>query len=80
MLDSALESESTFTKVHTELCKIDVELQIILCRVDKIEATQIQHERSIDNLNNTTEEITASLASVQSAEVEKKQFIQEVCT
>jgi tetratricopeptide (TPR) repeat protein len=73
-----LESESTFTKVHTELCKIDVELQTILCRVDKIEATQIQHERSIDNLNDKTEEITASLASVQSAEVENKQFIQDL--
>jgi hypothetical protein len=35
-----------------------VELQTILCRVDKIEETQIQHERSIDNLNDKTEEIT----------------------
>jgi hypothetical protein len=43
------ESESAFTKVHSELCKIDLEIQTILCRIDKIEATQIQHERSIDD-------------------------------
>jgi hypothetical protein len=40
----------------------------------KIESTQIQHERSINNLDDKTEAITASLASVQSAEVENKQF------
>ena len=46
----ALDSESTFTQVHTELCKIDLEIDYI----------------------------TASLASVQSAEVENKQFIQDL--
>ena len=74
----ALESQSTFTQVHTELCKIDIEIQTILGRVDKIESTQIQHERSINNLDDKTEDITASLASVQSAEVENKQFIQDL--
>ena len=74
----ALDSESTFTQVHTELCKIDLEIQTILCRVDKIESTQIQHERSINNLDDITEDITASLASVQSAEFESKQFIQDL--
>ena len=74
----ALESESTFTKVHTELCKIDLAIQTILGRVDKIESTQIQHERSINNFDDKTEDITASLASVQSAEVKNKQFIQDI--
>ena len=73
----ALESESTFTQVHTELYRIDLEIQTSLGRVDKIESTQIQHERSINNLDDKTEDITASLASVQSAEVENKQFIQD---
>ena len=72
------ESESAFTKVHTELCKIDLEIQTILCRIDKIEATQIQHERSIDNLDDKAEEITTSLAHVKSAEVENKQLIQDL--
>jgi chromosome segregation ATPase len=74
----ALDSESTFTQVHTELCKIDLEIQTILCRVDKIESTRIQHERSINNLDDKTEDSTASLASVQSAEVENKQLIQDL--
>jgi gamma-glutamylcyclotransferase (GGCT)/AIG2-like uncharacterized protein YtfP len=73
----ALESESTFTQVHTELYRIDLEIQTSLGPVDKIESTQIQHERSINNLVDKTEDITASLASVQSAEVENKQFIQD---
>jgi chromosome segregation ATPase len=55
-----------------------LEIQTILGRVDKIESTQIQHERSINNLDDKTEAITASLASVQSAEVENKQFIQDL--
>ena len=72
------ESESAFTKVHTELCKIDLEIQTILCRIDKIEATQIQHKCSIDDLDDKTEEITTSLAYVKSAEVENKQLIQDL--
>jgi len=68
----AFKSESAFTKVHTELCKIDLEIQTILCRIDNIESTQIQHERSINDLDDKTEEITTSLAHVKSAEVENK--------
>jgi hypothetical protein len=37
----ALESESTFTQVHTQLCKIDLEIQTSLGRVDKIESTLV---------------------------------------
>ena len=74
----AFESESAFTKVHTELCKIDLEIQTILYRIGKIEATQIQHERSINDLDDKTEEITNSLAHVKSAEVENKQLIQDL--
>ena len=74
----AFESESAFTKVHTELCKIDLEIQTILGRVDKIESTQIQHERSINDLDDKTEEITTSLAHVKAAEVENKQLIQDL--
>ena len=75
---NAFESESAFTKVHTELCKIDLEIQTILCRIDKIEATQIRHERSINDLDDKTDEMTTSLAHVKLAETENKQLIQDL--